>query len=90
MSADDGRPARGERIISRRADQTLILLDPDSGEYFTLDDVGGRIWELCDGSRSVDEIAAALAEEYDAPPEQIRADVAELLSDLRDSRLVAA
>ena len=81
-------PKRGERIIARRGADEVILLDPDSGNYFTLDDIGGRIWELCDGSRSPDEIAQVLAVEYDAPVEQIRTDVDELLGELRESRLV--
>lgn len=67
----------------------MILLDPASGEYFTLDDVGGRIWELCDGTKSVDDIAAVLASEYDAPVEEIRADALELLNELRESKLVS-
>jgi hypothetical protein len=82
------KPSRNERVVSRRAAETVILLDPTSGEYFTLDDVGGRIWELCDGSRDVDQIAAALALEYDAAPERIRADVVELLDELAGSDLV--
>ena len=83
-----GAPRRVERIVARRGDDAVILLDPDSGNYYTLDDVGGRIWELCDGSRSIEEIADVLAAEYDAPAEQIRADVIELLGELREGRLV--
>lgn len=84
-----GAPRQGERIIARRGGDEVILLDPDSGNYYTLDDIGGRVWELCDGSRSPDEIAQVLAVEYDAPVEQIRADVVELLGELRESRLVS-
>jgi coenzyme PQQ biosynthesis protein PqqD len=82
-------PRRSDRIVSRRGDDVVILLDPVSGEYFTLDDVGGRIWELCDGSTSIDQIVAAIAEEYDASAEQVRTDVDELLSELRGSKLLA-
>jgi len=81
-------PTRSDAVVSRRADETVILLDPSSGQYFTLDDVGGRVWELCDGSRTVAEIADALAAEYDAPTARIRADVLELLVDLRQTGLV--
>jgi hypothetical protein len=59
-----------------------VILDPQGGEYFSLSDVGASIWELCDGSRTVEEIAASLAEIYDAPPEAIRSDVAELVDEL--------
>src|SRR5207253_302514 len=87
-SGSDESPRQSERVVSRRGEDTVILLDPESGEYFTLDDVGGRIWELCDGSRTVEEIAETIASEYDAPAERVRADVIELLGELRESRLV--
>lgn len=82
-------PTRSARIVARRAAETVVLLDPANGEYFTLDDVGGRVWELCDGSRNIEEIAQALALEYDATVERIRADVLELLGELGESDLVA-
>ena len=85
----ESTPARNHDVVARPTAEALILLDPSSGEYFTLDGVGGRVWELCDGSRSVEEIATLLAEEYDAPVARIRADVLELLVELHESRLVA-
>ena len=66
-----------------------VLLDPASGLYYSLDDVGGRIWELCDGSRLTSEVVAAIQEEYNAPPETIEADVLALLGELVDEKLVA-
>lgn len=75
-------------MVARRTGETVFLLDPASGEYFTLDDVGGRVWELCDGTRTDEAIAAALADEYDAPADQILDDVRALLDDLAESNLV--
>jgi hypothetical protein len=69
-------------------DDTLVLLKPDDGQYFSLDDVGGRIWELADGTRSVADIAAVVADEYDGPHEAIRTDTLELLEELAGERLV--
>lgn len=83
-------PLRNGGVVSRRSEQTVILLDPRSGEYFSLDDVAGRVWELCDGSRTVGQIVDVIASEYDAPLEQIRADVLELLLELRTAELLAA
>ena len=76
-------------MLAQAAGDTVILLTPDSGEYFTLNEVGGRIWELADGSRSVAEIAATLVEEYAAPLEEIQADALEVLGELADERLVS-
>jgi Coenzyme PQQ synthesis protein D (PqqD) len=84
----DSRPQRRSDVLAQAAGDTVILLTPDSGEYFTLNEVGGRIWELADGSRSVAEIVGLLAEEYDAPLDEIQADALEVLSQLAEERLV--
>lgn len=76
------RPLRHSRVVFSRAGESALLLDPNSGDYFSLTDVGARIWELCDGEHTIDEIADSLAAEYDAPPETIRADAYELLEEL--------
>ena len=65
-----------------RAGDSALLLDPDSGNYFSLTDVGARIWELCDGEHTLEEIAKELAGEYDAAPELIQADARELVEEL--------
>jgi hypothetical protein len=84
----DSRPTRRADVLAQAAGDTVILLTPDSGEYFTLNEVGGRIWELADGSRSVAEIAAALGEEYEAPLEEIQADALDVLSELAEQGLI--
>ncbi len=84
----DSHPRRAERILVHQGDEELVLLDPENGNYFTLDEVGARIWELADGGRSAAEIADVLDQEFDAPPETIRADLVELLEELSGSGLV--
>ena len=69
-------------------DPTTVLLNPQSGEYYTLDEIGSRIWELCDGTRTVSEIVGAIVQEYDAPAAEIEGDVLELLNDLAAEKLV--
>lgn len=87
MQAGD-RPQRDERIVWRRGDEGVVVLNPNDGQYFSLDDVGGRIWELSEGDRSIAEIAVLLADEYDADPSLIETDALELLRELRDEGLV--
>jgi hypothetical protein len=78
-----------ERLLSHKGDEELVLLDPEDGSYYTLDEVGARIWELADGTRTAAQIAAALDEEFDAPLEEIQADLLELLAELAASGLVS-
>lgn len=82
------RPRRNDKVLSRPGENALILLNPHSGQYYTLEEVGGRVWDLSDGTRSVAEMVAIISQEYDAPAETIEVDVLELLTDLADERLV--
>jgi coenzyme PQQ biosynthesis protein PqqD len=88
MVTMSSRPRQGARVLSQRAEDTVVLLVPDSGEYFSLDELGGRIWELCDGTRTVEQIAERITEEYEAPAPVIRADVVALLEDLASAELM--
>jgi pyrroloquinoline quinone biosynthesis protein D len=88
MIAPETRYRQKEGLLSQRAAETRVLLDPSDGNYFALDDVSGRIWDLCDGNRTVAEIVAALCAEYDAPRETVEADVLEFLGELLTDGLV--
>jgi len=82
------RLQRRQNILKQEAAGTVVLLNMDDGRYFALDGVGGRVWDLCDGSRTLSEIAAILAEEFEAPAETIERDLAELMNDLANEELV--
>lgn len=61
-----------------------VLLDLGRGKYYSLDEVGTRVWALLGNDTNVPNIAAYLSEEFDAPVEQIAADVDRLLQQLAD------
>ncbi len=83
------RPLRGTHVLSQGVPGKVVLLTPEDGNYFSINEVGARVWELCDGARSVAEIIATIADEYDAPVETIEVDVRELLEELASQHLVA-
>ncbi len=85
----ENRPRQQEQILSQEAAGTVVLFNLDDGQYFALNEVGGRLWELCNGSNSVAQIVSTISEEFDAPPETVIADVMELLDDLAKAKLVA-
>ena len=58
-------PRRATRVVAQQAAGKWVLLDVKSGQYYALDPVAGRIWQLCDGTRSVQQIAEVLSEEFD-------------------------
>jgi pyrroloquinoline quinone biosynthesis protein D len=57
-----------------------VLLGPE--RILELDEIAQAIVAAFDGTKRVSEIAAALAKEYDANADDIRADIENLLKDL--------
>jgi pyrroloquinoline quinone biosynthesis protein D len=59
-----------------------VLLAPE--RILSPDQTAVAVLQLCDGKRTVEEIAASLAKEYSAPAEVIAGDVENLLQGLAD------
>ena len=59
-----------------------VLLAPE--RILSPDQTAVAVLQLCDGKRTVEEIAALLAKEYSAPVEVIKTDVLDLLQGLAD------
>jgi hypothetical protein len=79
-------------VLFRDLAGEAVLLDPDAGIYFGLNEVGTRAWNLMgEGTGAGANLAAvhaALLEEYDAPPERIWDDLLTLVRDLLAHRLL--
>lgn len=82
------RLQQNERLLKQEAAGTVVLLDVEDGRYYALEDAGGRAWDLCDGTRTVAEIASLLEAEFDAPAETILSDLLELLTDMANENLL--
>lgn len=88
MIGTESRPLRRDRVLTQTAAGTLVLLDLDGGEYYSLDEVSARVWELCDGEHAVTRIIEAISAEYDAPVETIYEDVLAFLEEMLDEKLL--
>jgi len=59
---------------------SVILID--AGTMHQLNLVGGRIWTLCDGERSIDDLIEALAGEFEVDREELAEDVETFVNEL--------
>lgn len=79
-----------DQAVAREVSGELVLMHLGSGTYFGLNDVGARFWALiAEDARSLEELAAALSENFDAPTEVILEDICKLADDLLGHDLVA-
>lgn len=79
---------RSERVVAQQAQGEQVLLALDTGQYYTLNEVGSMVWALFDGSASLASVVTAVCAEFEAPPQVVEADVVELVRDLLDEGLL--
>src|SRR5262245_56703653 len=86
--AEETRPSmpRHVRLHFDPVRQRDIVLSPE--KVFWPDEISVAILKLCDGTRTVGEIADVLAREYNAPREVILADVMEFVQEWSDNLLL--
>ena len=65
----------------------MVVLDADGKMVRALNGTAARVWDLLDGGRSIGQICAAIAEEFDASLEAVQADVLSFLEYLCQVRL---
>lgn len=75
-------------VLSQEVNGETVLLDLQGECYFSLNEVGTRIWQLLQCDSSVGEALDVLSDEYDVSREQLEGDVGELLDKLSGAGLV--
>lgn len=80
--------ARSPQTAWRVIEGEAVILSVDTKVFRGLNAVGSRVWELIDGARSVAEIAATIAREFDVAPEVAARDVGAFVEALLAKGLV--
>lgn len=75
-------PAHHPRVAARVYSGEAVILSPAENMVRMLNPVGSRIWELADGTRTVDEIVTVLTDEFDVEYPQARRSTEEFLDTL--------
>lgn len=94
VSVEEG--ARGEAMLRLPLHRTRFHRPPFSWflpvrdeRRFTLDQLGREVWELCDGRRTVEQIADAFGAAHDLSFQEALVSVSQFLQTLTGRKLVA-
>lgn len=76
-------PNHSAEVTLQRVGQEAILYDRQHGCAHVINDSAARIWELCDGHATIDEIVRAFAQAYNLPPSAVHDDVLSMITTFR-------
>lgn len=69
-------------------DASVLLVDNVSGTAIPVSESAGRVWEMCDGAHTLDQIVDRLAAIYEAERTDIYRDTEEFLAVLTQHQFV--
>ena len=77
-----------DQVITRKIEGELIIVPLSDGvgdldaEMFSLNSTGAVIWEKLDGKTPLEDVIQHIADNFNAPHEQIKKEVLELMEQL--------
>lgn len=66
-----------------------VILDLKSEQYFGLDEIGTRIWQLLQTNGDIEQIYQIMTEEFDVDPQHLEADLLSFLDELKKAGLIS-
>lgn len=78
-----------EEVAAKVMDGEAIIINLITGVYYSMDKVGGLVWDLIEGGNSLAEIVATIPERYDVTRERAHADVERLVAELFEEKLIS-
>ena len=85
---DDQRIIPSPEVLSRILDGEAVLLNLATGNYFGLNGVASRIWELIGQGGTVGALRSALIAEFEVREAVVARDLLDLLSSLQARGLI--
>lgn len=86
MEEVNGQYSLNDRVLCRIVEDEAVLLDLDSGQYYGLNNVGTRIWQLLGAGHSASSICEVVVQEFEVA--EAEADVEALIEMLLAKRLL--
>jgi hypothetical protein len=80
--------SRQKDILFNKLDDEIVMMSTRKGEYYGLDIIGSRIWEILSRPVSFRQLLDSLLEEFDVSEEQCNAETTEFLEILFKRNLI--
>ena len=75
-------------VTSKVMDGEAIMINLANGIYYSMDKVGGKIWECIEQEQSLEQIIQAIVASYDVSHEQGKKDIENLVGQLLEENVI--
>jgi hypothetical protein len=89
MNTINARPVLAPGLRVSVHDEGAVILDIDGGQLYSTNKVGARILALLEEKANLSDIADRIKVEFDAPLEQVRADLDRFVESLNGRGLLS-
>ena len=79
---------RADRFVETEIDGETVVMELETGDFFSLSGSALSIWQLIDGTRDRASLAAAVAAEYQLRESQLAGEIDAFVADLKAAKLV--
>ncbi|MEM7348605.1 MAG: PqqD family protein [Chloroflexota bacterium] len=82
------KPRHSANATHQAVGEEAIIINLNTGEYYSLNDTGAMFWELLNGENSIKDCATQIAKAYDAEASDVEADLLELATEFESEGLI--
>ncbi len=79
---------KNTEILNTQLDDEYVLMSIEKSNYYGIDSIGSRIWQLLENEISVKEICEKLTSEYDVEFDNCVKDVISFLDELNNENII--
>lgn len=80
--SSSSQPKRASDVAFRQVEDDMVIVSASRGSICTVNPVGAFVWEMADGTVSVDDIVSRVCATFDVDEPDARADVDRFLAEL--------
>lgn len=78
----------GENALMQKVSDEMVILDSQSGQYYTLNDSATEMLEALTGGANVEQVVTQICANYDVSKQEAQADITAMIQTLLDKALL--
>jgi len=75
-------------VVFNEMDGEIIMMSIDKGEFYGINSLGSRIWQMLETPKAVSEVCDALLPDFDVTREQCEKDILFFLNRLAEKEVI--